>query len=773
MPMIKLIVATMTASLATGYQCTGDWCPSPEGPAQACEDDAGPPWADDREHFPGKHYYDDTPATPILPSSGECPAPLSAACAAKGVKPAFLDGPINCGGAGWFCRIMPQEGWRNGPAGREYGDKNFGHCNETGADEASVGHCHGSDADDAYGWWVRDHWFRGYAGTLHCCCDWQAVQGVVSNCDYRRRVLPEEDSCRDANEGPNAPEYEGSCEAYRGQPFVDPLDSHPGTCWSVTHFADPESVSNYQVPSPPPVVRPPPPSPSPPPPENMPPPPSPSPPPPSGSPPAARSPCPWPPPPPSTIQASPPPPPDAPDPSTPTAIIKVSGGSRDVPYYDFAPVLSRFVRGTRYVFQADGIYYAHPFEIGIARNVELPTSFDKVGGLLTERTPEISFTVPRDFVGATHLTYWCRYHPSTMIATVPIMDDETTPLPPSPSPPSLPPLLSSPPPSPSPSPTAILVPPPSSQVPPPPSPSPPPPSPSPPLFAVRLTCGASCRYRSRSNGVYINTGRTYQGQPRFERRDSFGRRWSLYQRYRRIWVVDFNRVSQSWSGTAAYSEEHDASDPHPLLTVEWHDFEGMRIEAVSASELTQAEPAKVPMVEKVQEAQRTAKAAAVAGGSLKNGSGTLYHYRASQPVLEAVVTGGSLNVSDKAYHYLRDEDDGDFLDDETEESGALVTIPMRPDLGSGIGLNYTAPTTGQPPDNEASISGSSGKGYILSWQIMAPIIAGSIVATALVGVGLRWWLKTLQVHSSTSTKNVVEVEVASHASPPPPAIIGV
>ena len=103
--MIKLIVATMTASLATGYQCTGDWCPSPEGPAQACEDDAGPPWADDREHFPGKHYYDDTPATPILPSSGECPAPLSAACAAKGVKPAFLDGPINCGGAGCVHRL--------------------------------------------------------------------------------------------------------------------------------------------------------------------------------------------------------------------------------------------------------------------------------------------------------------------------------------------------------------------------------------------------------------------------------------------------------------------------------------------------------------------------------------------------------------------------------------------------------------------------------------------------------------------------------------------
>merc|ERR1712110_1270562 len=102
----------------------------------------------------------------------------------------------------------------------------------------------------------------------------------------------------------------------------------------------------------------------------------------------------------------------APAPSTPTVTIKVSGGSRNVPYYDFAPALSRFVRGTRYIFQADGMYYAHPFAIGINRSLELPPSFGKVGGLLTERTPEISFTVPRGFASSTHLTYWCHYHPS-------------------------------------------------------------------------------------------------------------------------------------------------------------------------------------------------------------------------------------------------------------------------------------------------------------------------------------------------------------------------
>ena len=74
----------------------------PEAPAQHCRHDAGPPWADDEENF-------GTPAAP----KGDCPAPLAAACSAKGKKAAFLDGPVDCGGKGWFCRILPQAGWRN------------------------------------------------------------------------------------------------------------------------------------------------------------------------------------------------------------------------------------------------------------------------------------------------------------------------------------------------------------------------------------------------------------------------------------------------------------------------------------------------------------------------------------------------------------------------------------------------------------------------------------------------------------------------------------
>ena len=52
-----------------------------------------------------------------------------------------------------------------------YGDCNFANCATPDADELDTdGHCHGSDDDSTYGWWVRDHHFRGYTGTLNCCC---------------------------------------------------------------------------------------------------------------------------------------------------------------------------------------------------------------------------------------------------------------------------------------------------------------------------------------------------------------------------------------------------------------------------------------------------------------------------------------------------------------------------------------------------------------------------------------------------------------------------
>lgn len=120
------------------------WIPAPEGPAQYCRHDAGPVWSDDAEHFPGARYHDNTPAQPV-PTAGPCVPALTAACASKGRKAAHLDGPIDCGGQGWFCRIIEESPtWQN----PDFDDANFAHCNGTDADERDDdGHCHGSDVD--------------------------------------------------------------------------------------------------------------------------------------------------------------------------------------------------------------------------------------------------------------------------------------------------------------------------------------------------------------------------------------------------------------------------------------------------------------------------------------------------------------------------------------------------------------------------------------------------------------------------------------------------
>jgi hypothetical protein len=114
---------------------------------------------DDSETFGNKKYHDDKPATAV----GDCPDPLKGACASKPKLEAFLEGPVDCGGRGWFCRILEEPGWN--PVALT-SDVNFGYCNTTEGYEDEgwdkSGHCHGSDADETFYWWVRDHWHRGY-----------------------------------------------------------------------------------------------------------------------------------------------------------------------------------------------------------------------------------------------------------------------------------------------------------------------------------------------------------------------------------------------------------------------------------------------------------------------------------------------------------------------------------------------------------------------------------------------------------------------------------
>ena len=222
---------------------TADW---PAGPSQYCKDDAGPAYGDY-----DKPYWLKTQATPVI-ENGACPSPLAKSCAADGIKFAHLASTPQCGKKGWFCRIIEEKGWVN----KKYNDKNFGHCNTTYADETDQdGHCHGSDVDNVYPWWIRDHWHRGYTGTLYCCCDyWSGLKGLVNRCDYRKEVKPNKLSkCRDANEEHNSG-YEGKgdsqCDAPRlpNPNFKEPVGSSIAAvadqCWTVAHFADPEAVTS-------------------------------------------------------------------------------------------------------------------------------------------------------------------------------------------------------------------------------------------------------------------------------------------------------------------------------------------------------------------------------------------------------------------------------------------------------------------------------------------------------------------------------------------------
>ena len=126
--------------------------------SQQCRDDAGPPFLDDEETFgPGGKYHDGSAAYPQLLEDGSCAKPLQGACASRDdKKTAYLEGPIDCGNKGWYCRIYNDEenGWANINL---VGDYNFGNCNSTSSFEDAGydqdGHCHGSSVDNTYYWW--------------------------------------------------------------------------------------------------------------------------------------------------------------------------------------------------------------------------------------------------------------------------------------------------------------------------------------------------------------------------------------------------------------------------------------------------------------------------------------------------------------------------------------------------------------------------------------------------------------------------------------------
>jgi len=211
---------------------------------QQCRDDAGPPFVDDA---PGTLYHDGSAAFPVL-KDGSCANPIQSACSSRGdAKTAYLEGPLQCNGNGWYCRIFVDENW---PPQNLISDLNFGYCNQTEVTEDTgydqAGHCHGSDDDSTYYWWLRDHWFRGYNGRLRCCCNWNegpdalTVGRLVDRCDFRRLVTPTEDvnECRDANED-HGMSFEGGCTP----PFQlnQEIPEDDDRCWEIQRFGNVDS----------------------------------------------------------------------------------------------------------------------------------------------------------------------------------------------------------------------------------------------------------------------------------------------------------------------------------------------------------------------------------------------------------------------------------------------------------------------------------------------------------------------------------------------------
>jgi len=210
--------------------------------SQQCTDDAGPPFADDE---PGTLYHDGSAAFPVL-KNGNCATPIASACSSRGnAKTAYLEGPIQCNGNGWYCRMLVDENW---PPQNLISDLNFGYCNLTDAIEDPgydrSGHCHGSDDDSTYYWWLRDHWFRGYNGRVRCCCNWNegpdalTAGRIVNRCDFRRLVTPTEDvnQCRDANED-HGKGYEGGCDpSFSTFQLNQEIPEDDDRCWEIQRF---------------------------------------------------------------------------------------------------------------------------------------------------------------------------------------------------------------------------------------------------------------------------------------------------------------------------------------------------------------------------------------------------------------------------------------------------------------------------------------------------------------------------------------------------------
>eukprot|EP00873_Tetraselmis_striata_P042223 jgi/Tetstr1/462487/TSEL_007478.t1 len=201
--------------------------------------------------------------------------PLAQACedkletynndAAMALAAATMEGPIDCGGRGFFCRMKKDEYFSGTPYDQLYNNYNYGYCMDTRVEnpdnnfpgnfddpERDDGHCHGSNLDSVYHDVLEDHYHRIYRGTLECCCGaevtpsnadgypedrdaWKPAPNFIYRCDYRGP---------DGNNGNY--NFDDGCggDVVSGDytdpsNFISPADfkqANTDVCWETKHF---------------------------------------------------------------------------------------------------------------------------------------------------------------------------------------------------------------------------------------------------------------------------------------------------------------------------------------------------------------------------------------------------------------------------------------------------------------------------------------------------------------------------------------------------------
>uniref|UniRef100_A0A061SE82 Fucolectin tachylectin-4 pentraxin-1 domain-containing protein n=1 Tax=Tetraselmis sp. GSL018 TaxID=582737 RepID=A0A061SE82_9CHLO len=219
------------------------------------------------------HVSATAPGEPSCPPAGH---PLHAACLqylnaedgtlftpAMALVKAYMAGPLDCGGKGFFCRMKTDSYFSGTPRDALHNNYNYGYCKDAKEEnpdnnfpgnyqrpERDDGHCHGSHLDTVYEELLEDHYYRRYRGNLVCCCGefatptktsgepenndaWVPATNLMERCDFRGV---------DGNN--NQYNFDGGCggDVNRDE-YVDPSNFHTPeqykaahTCWELKHF---------------------------------------------------------------------------------------------------------------------------------------------------------------------------------------------------------------------------------------------------------------------------------------------------------------------------------------------------------------------------------------------------------------------------------------------------------------------------------------------------------------------------------------------------------